>query len=503
MSNDLHSIITSLNQSEKRYFKRFLKRYSDNNNSSNYAKLFDYLSKAEKYDKNELLKNCPFISASQLANIKTRLYNYILLSLRIYNSKSFAYLKINIYQYLIDYEILRTKGLYKQAWKIILKAEKISEKYEYFDLLLEILDKKLYLTSVRIKSKSAKKEIQEIVLKKKQIKERLNYLEKLSDIKSEIYDIFKKEGRTLRDVGLLEKISERLDLLYRKNLDLKNCFKINYLFNINSSSIYQLTGEFEKAQHRQNIIDDLFKQDIKLIKNQFEYFQKNIVGIIINSNMLGNYDKAMKTINRYNDILKYFPDDERIELAIFESTFYFELEIYLHKFEFEKAVNLIHENLSLIESHDENLHNVNQQSKRYRIALCYFGAGDYNASLDWINKIINYEIFNYRKDVLVSVQLLNILIHLELNNTRYLKHAIKKTSEYLKKIGRWLVPEQMLIHHVEQIISEPMRKDELLKVLALKLTKHFKTNKLDSYFICYFDLVKWINFNVKQSQIEN
>src|SRR6476620_5299279 len=78
----LFQLIRSLEKSEKRHFKLYIKR-SSSNEDLKIIRLFDALDKLTDYDEKVLLKKMPDITKPQLANLKTHLYKQLLASLRL------------------------------------------------------------------------------------------------------------------------------------------------------------------------------------------------------------------------------------------------------------------------------------------------------------------------------------------------------------------------------------------------------------------------------------
>ena len=78
----LFNLIRSLEKSEKRHFKLYIKRSSSNENLK-IIQLFDALDKMKDYDENILLKKLSPVTKPQLANLKAHLYKQLLASLRL------------------------------------------------------------------------------------------------------------------------------------------------------------------------------------------------------------------------------------------------------------------------------------------------------------------------------------------------------------------------------------------------------------------------------------
>jgi hypothetical protein len=81
-SDILFQLIHSLEKSEKRHFKLYIKRSSAKEDLK-IVQLFDALDKMQEYDEKLLLKKLPGTEKPQLSNLKTHLYRQVLASLRL------------------------------------------------------------------------------------------------------------------------------------------------------------------------------------------------------------------------------------------------------------------------------------------------------------------------------------------------------------------------------------------------------------------------------------
>src|ERR1035437_10077744 len=80
-SDILFQLVHTLEKSEKRHFKLYIKRSSAKEDLK-IIQLFDVLDKMQDYDEKVLFKKLPEITKPQLANLKTHLYKELLASLR-------------------------------------------------------------------------------------------------------------------------------------------------------------------------------------------------------------------------------------------------------------------------------------------------------------------------------------------------------------------------------------------------------------------------------------
>jgi hypothetical protein len=110
-SDELHKLIKSLTQSEKRFFKIYASRHVIGE-GNNYVKLFDAISDQKNY--NEKIIKEKFAKESfmdRYAAVKNYLHQLILKSMRNFHSAST--IDIELKEMLIDIDFLYQKGLYK------------------------------------------------------------------------------------------------------------------------------------------------------------------------------------------------------------------------------------------------------------------------------------------------------------------------------------------------------------------------------------------------------
>ena len=128
----LFQLIKSLEKSEKRNFKLFVKRNSSSE-SLKITDLFDALDKMSEYDEALLLKKTKSISKQQLSNIKAHLYKQILSSLRIIKDED--NIDIQLHEQMDHARILYNKGLYLQTLKVLPLFDPIRSDPRFIDLL--------------------------------------------------------------------------------------------------------------------------------------------------------------------------------------------------------------------------------------------------------------------------------------------------------------------------------------------------------------------------------
>ena len=147
-TDTVFQLVKSLEKSEKRNFKLYVKRNSADSNLK-VIQLFDAMDRMEAYDEAILLKKNQRITKQQLSNLKAHLYKSILSSLRLIKQED--NITIQLHEQMDFARILYNKGLYLQTLKVLEKMKELAKQFEQITYLQQILffEKKieaLYIT---------------------------------------------------------------------------------------------------------------------------------------------------------------------------------------------------------------------------------------------------------------------------------------------------------------------------------------------------------------------
>ena len=132
----LFQLVKSLEKSEKRNFKLYVKRNTATEDLK-IIQLFDALDKMMEYDEKQLLKKAKGISKQQLSNIKAHLYKQILSSLRLIKDED--NIDIQLHEQMDHARILYNKGLYHQSLKTLDRLKETARAYHQLTFLQQAL----------------------------------------------------------------------------------------------------------------------------------------------------------------------------------------------------------------------------------------------------------------------------------------------------------------------------------------------------------------------------
>ncbi len=85
----------------------------------------------------------------------------------------------------------------------------------------------------------------------------------------------------------------------------------------------------------------------------------------------------------------------------------------------------------------------------YKIASLYFGSANYDATIDYLNKIINWKV-DLRNDLQCYARLLHLIAHYELGNFGLLEYLIKSVYRFMSKMGNLGIVEEEIFHFLRR-----------------------------------------------------
>lgn len=316
MSDRIFELVHSLNKSEKRYFKQHLKRHSSNFDNTIYARFFDYITRTKQYDRELLLRKCDFIKDSQFQNIRSRLYNLILESLRIFHSGKSV--RVAIFQLLISAEVLVRKGLFTHAIQTLTKAEKLANHYEMDSLLEEILRQQEHLVTTRSKQPTHRNDIQRIQLQYKSIIQSRVRINDLRNIKAIGYNVFRIEGRVLRDIEDGEPFKKVLQEFEANHQIDPESFKEVYFYHLEWSNFKRLNGQFKESFNHLEKIESFYNGNPHYKEAYLKEYVRFLAIQVIVSNMLCTFKKSIQIIRKIEQLYTT-SQSEAIHVLIFEN----------------------------------------------------------------------------------------------------------------------------------------------------------------------------------------
>lgn len=494
MSKHLFSLIKSLSMSEKRHFKLFSSMHVKSE-KNNYVRLFDAIEKQDVYDESQLIRSEKYVS--DLSVLKARLYNAILNSLRSYNAN--ASVKNKLKAEIDHIEILRNKGLTDQAKKILQQAKKKAEKFEFWEIWLELFNWEINLIKTENYVNTGLSELEGYFSEYRNVLKRQLEIKNNLLFESVAFSTFRKHGQTnsAKDDKRFIRIIEPFYIAEEKGLSFSAL-----LHNYMAKSIYNTaTHNYSEALTTNEKLLKLMEQQPDYIHNNPKEYAKSIYNYALSIILL---DKYSPSIFRYLDKLKqinFKAEADRKQYLIM--AYFLEISVYCHIGEFEKGLVLINKarkaDLIHLENKNEFVEIINI-SLNYFIAFTYFGMRDYRQCNKYLNSIINHNSpigMSYIK----ASKLFRIIVDFETGSFDALEYSLKSAYRHLyKQRDTASKAEVLLLKFLKQQFKNQFNSKQFIESMSeLKLAfEKLKKNKFERSFISDFDYISWL-----ESKIQN
>ncbi len=488
----LFQLIKALEKAEKRHFKLYIKR-SSGKEDLKIVRLFDNLDKQKQYDEKSLLKRMDGMTKPQLANLKTHLYKQILASLRLLKSTDSMDLQLNEQ---FDYaHILYKKGLFMQSLRIIDRAKEIARTNQKFNFLPQLIALEKRIEGLHI-TRHIQHRADALSAEANDVNMHIDKVARLSNLALQLFSWFVQNGHA------------------RDEYDEKDIRK--FMTQNLPSGAWKETGFYERmylyqsytwyAFIRQDFLQyyrytqkwvNLFDEQPMMIRVETGHYIKGIHNLLNAHFDLRNHRQFEKTLR----LLEKVSHSERIKE---NDNFRIQAFIYISQARINQHFmqGTFKEGLTLVPSIEKDLSEYDIFLDRHRVlvlnykfAMLYFGSGDYNTCIDYLQKIINDKT-NLRYDLQCYARLVHLLAHYELGNDMLMESLTKSVYRFMAKMKNLTAVEEAMFKFLRQSITLSTRqlKPELEKFL--QAIKHLEKNRFQTRAFAYLDIISWVESKV-------
>ena len=488
----LFQLIHSLEKSEKRNFKLFITR-SSGNKDLKIVELFDAIDKLPEYDETVLLRKLSSIKKPQLANIKAHLYKELLASLRLLNSTES--IDLHLHEQLDYARILYNKGLYLHALKILDKTKELARNYHQDSFLIQVISMEKKIETLHI-TRSMQDRADQLSSDADAVNENRKNITQLSNLALQLYSWYIKNGHARN-----EKDEEGVKEFFKNNLPV-DAFSFTGFYE--RLYLYQSYGWF--AFIRQDFLMyyryaqkwvDLFYEFPLMIEVETGHYIKGIHNLLNAHFDLRNYPKFHETLHEFEDFaasaVATQHDNNRIQTFVYINSA--KLNQHIMEGTFDKGI-------LLVQGIEEKLNEYNQYLDRhrilvfnYKIAMLYFGNGDFGKSIDYLQKIINDNV-DLRTDLQCYARLLHLMAHYELGNYDIIEYLTRSVYRFMAKMENLTVIEEAMFKFLRNNFYIPAKKLQPEFESFLKTIKQFEKSRFQTRSFAYMDVISWVEGKV-------
>ncbi len=454
--NALFGLIKTLSRGEKRAFKIFVSRYNKSNENL-LLTLFEKINVQDEYKEELILKRLEKLkNKTPLAVLKNKLFKHILQSLRGHvDFEAHPISKINE-QSEFAY-ILFQRGLFSEAGIFIEKARLMAEKMEYYNQLLPIMDLQYKISRHYLSVEKFRLLIEKLDLDRKRTTTILDNQWIYIKLQQELNQLYRTYDEPQNEEE--RKVYEQFfanEYLQDAQKALSNQALI-YFYNL-KTFYHNLLGKNDDAYQAATQHLDILKNLLSILKHEpTVYFVglNNVMILAIRTERFEEYQTYLIELEAFaeqNQSLNPFH-----EKRIFEIKYASLIHYYKKSEQYAKGVELT----QTLEDGIQKYRSVGLSNYRilrfyFSLALLNFYLSEWGEAHYYVDKVLEQEDGKTSITTVAYSKILDLLLHLDKKNFRFLEYQIVNVQRFLKKNHRYNKEEQILLGLLNKLIKERM-----------------------------------------------
>jgi len=495
----LFQLVHSLQKWEKRNFKLYVKRNSSNEDLR-VVQLFDALEKMKEYDEASLLKKNPLIKKEQLSNIKAHLYKQLLASLRILEGNE--NIDIQLHEQLDHARILYNKGLYLQSLRILDKIKETAKAHNQISFLTQVLFLEKKIETLHI-TRSLEDRANQLTQESTAVNKNISIINDLSNLALQLYSWYIKNGHARNkqdEIILTDFFKQRLkeDLLQTSGF-----YQKLYLFQSYCWYAFIRQDYLQYYRYTHKWVE-LFNKEPFMINIETAHYIKgfhNLLNAHFNLSNYKKFDEALAQFEKFaGSSVVLQNDNNNVQVFVY---------LYLAKINKHIMYGSFKEGLELVPFIEEKLEEYSLYLDRhrvlifyYKIASLYFGDGNFDKAIDYLNKIINWKI-DLRSDIQCYARLLHLIAHYEIGNFDILEYLIKSVYRFMAKMESLSTVEEEIFRFLRKSFDLSAKEmAPAFEALLYKLKK-IQKNPYEARAFSYLDFISWLESKIYNTPLHS
>lgn len=409
--------------------------------------------------------------------------------------KSEESIDMQLHEQLDHARILYNKGLYLQSLKILDKLKELTHLYNQDSFLIQIISLEKKIETLHI-TRSLQDRADRLAFEAVEINEKRRMITKLSNLALQLYSWYIKNGHARNEADEVD-----VRMFFKQSLPTDAHLQSGFyerLYLCQSYCWYAFIRQDFLMYYRytQKWVN-LFLEQQQMIKVETGHYIKGMHNLLNAHFDLRNYqqfDLVLKQFEEFaaSDTVNH-NDNNRIQTFVYLNTARMNQHFMLGTFK---------EGLSLVSYIEEKLDEYYLYLDRhrilvfyYKIASLYFGNQDYETSIDYLQKIINWKV-DLRNDLQCYARLMHLLAHYELGNYDIMEYLTKSVYRFMAKMGNLTVIEEEMFAFIRNTFHLSPRKLKPEFEKLLNKIKRLEKNRFETRAFAYLDIISWLESKV-------
>jgi hypothetical protein len=496
--DELFQLIKSLGKGEKRNFKLFTQRHSSAADLKTIV-LFDALDRMHAYDEEALLQKNKRLTKLQLSNLKASLYRQILASLR--QIREVENVDLQLHELMDHARILYNKGLYLQSLKALERHKNLARHYHQTTYLQQALFFEKKIEAMYI-TRSMEHRADVLAEESDEIQIRVKLANDLSNLSLQLYAWYIKHGHARNKEEAAKVKSFFVEHQPAEAIKPEWFYCRLYLYQSYCWLSFIRHDFLTYYKYAQRWVDLFDAQPQMLMVETIQY----IKGM---HNLLGaHYD--LRNRKPFFESLKKFEDFYQSELVQSNDNFRIQTFVYLYLSkinayfftgEFTKGTAIVGEIENHLDAYALYMDRHRVLVFYYKIACLYFGSGNNEKAIDYLNKIIHLKV-DLRTDLQCYARLLHLIAHFELGSIDILPYLVKNVYRFMAKMENLTHVEEAMFKFLRSTFHVPVRSLKPHFEKLLKQVKPYEKKTAEARAFAYLDVISWLESKIQGVPVE-
>jgi hypothetical protein len=408
----------------------------------------------KSYDEEALFRKAPAIKKQQLSNLKAHLYGHLLTSLRLLYKQKDPVIELREQ---FDYaRVLYDKGLYNQSLRILAKIKPQAQQQQEIMLCHEIIEFEKLIESRHI-TRSLENRAEALSTESRHISRQLANISYLSNLSLQMYGLYLKLGHARN-----EKDSVMLKSFFGRNLpdippEQMSFYEKIYLYQAYSWYYYTMQDFVMFYRYAQKWVN-LFEEYPAVKLADPALYVKAMHNLLTAHFYTSNYKRFTEDLEKLESFVQQHGEnfDENTQTSVFVYLYTARINKHFLEGTFEEGLSLVPEISHKIEALTYKIDQHRIMVFYYKIACLYFGSGDNNKAIDYLNKIIHLRVGTLRADIQCFARILHLIAHYELKNYSLVEYLVRSVYHFIAKhkdLG--LVMEEIMQFLRKNLYADP------------------------------------------------
>jgi len=213
------------------------------------------------------------------------------------------------------------------------------------------------------------------------------------------------------------------------------------------------------------------------------------------------FDETLKQFEKFADSrVVQNNDNNRIQVFIYLYTA--KLNKHFMDGTFNKGLKLVDEIEEKLTEYSLYMDNHRVLIFYYKIASLYFGSGDYEKAIDYLNRILNWKV-DLRNDLQSYARLLHLIAHYELGNFEILEYLVKSVYRFMAKMENMSLVEEEILKFLRKSLKLNKYQIKAEFEHLLEKLKTLERNRFETRAFVYLDVISWLESKLRNVPVQD